>query len=161
MWTPGDSHSPESTGVFDVVAVTTTSAPLTASSAEAVARTLNRRAKSSAWRGLQTRTSSNRRISLIASRWLRACTPEPMIASTEVSGRARRSVATAEEALMLGDGDHHTRWLHHPAVRKVAQRALHGGDHLFHTQQAANGRFIQVHFCISFPLGGRYRTPHW
>src|SRR5215217_3794157 len=70
MCAPGDSHSPKSTGTFDVVAVTTTSAPRTASSAEDVARTpSNCRAKFSACRGLQTRTSSNRHTSLrVASR---------------------------------------------------------------------------------------------
>ena len=39
--------------------------------------------------GLQTRTSLSVRTWRIASRWLRACTPEPMIASTRASGRAR------------------------------------------------------------------------
>ena len=50
------------------------------------------------FRGLQTRTSRNFRTSRSASRWLRACTPEPRMASTEASARASASVATAEAA---------------------------------------------------------------
>jgi hypothetical protein len=98
MCTPGDSHSPSSTGVCEVVAVTNTSAPRTASSAEAAARMPCSSANARARRGLHTLTSRNSRTSRSASRWLRACTPEPMIASTEALDLARRSVATAETA---------------------------------------------------------------
>ena len=55
-------------------------------------------ANARARRGLHTLTSRNSRTSRSASRWLRACTPEPMIASTEALDLARCSVATAETA---------------------------------------------------------------
>src|SRR2546430_1233709 len=88
MCTPGASHSPRRIGVVAEVATTITSAPPTASSAEAAACTLNSRANRSALRGLQTLTSVNSRTSRSASRWLRACTPEPRIVSAFVSLRA-------------------------------------------------------------------------
>src|SRR5215217_1472347 len=210
MCAPGDSHSLKSTGAFDVVAVTTTSAPRTASSAEDVARTpSNCRAKFSACRGLQTRTSSNRRTSLKMAARLhpradyrqhRRVRPGEILCGDrryrggayfgdqtsvhaderlsglgleeedrrvvggdilalriegdklDAEGRAGVSGHEAEEALVLGDGDHHAHRLHHLAARKVGESALHRGDHVLNAHQTAYGSFIQVHPCIPFLL---------
>ena len=98
MCVPGASQAPDSTGVCELVATTTTSAPRTASSADAAARIPNCRAKDAAFRGLHTRTSRNVRTRRSASRWLRAWTPEPRMPSTAASGRASSRVATADTA---------------------------------------------------------------
>ena len=68
MCVPGASQAPDSTGVCELVATTTTSAPRTASSADAAARIPNCRAKDAAFRGLHTRTSRNVRTRRSASR---------------------------------------------------------------------------------------------
>ena len=98
MCVPGASHAPDSTGVCDDVATTTMSEPRTASSAVGTALTPNSLAKAAALRGLHTRTSRIVRTRRSAARWLRACTPEPRMPSTEASGRARSRVATADTA---------------------------------------------------------------
>ena len=92
------------TGSREDVAVTTTSAPRTASSAVAVASTGNgavaSAAKARACSGvrLQTRARANGLTFAIACRCDRAWTPEPRIASSCASSRASIRVATAETA---------------------------------------------------------------
>src|SRR2546422_173242 len=108
-WVPGSSHSPSKTGVSEVVATTTTSAPRTACSADGAAVRPKRSANVLAFRGLQTLTSRNGRTCRSASRWLRAWTPAPRIASTDVS------------------------------ARQSGQRTFHRRDEIFHTQQATDG----------------------
>jgi hypothetical protein len=73
MCTPGESHSPDSTAVVEVVAVTTTSAPRTASSAELAARTPCSSANTAARRGLHTLTSRKSRTSLSVARCDTTC----------------------------------------------------------------------------------------
>ena len=108
-WVPGANHSRSTIGSRAEVTVTTTSAPRTAASALSTASTGNGAsapaAKASACAGvrLQTRACSNEWARVIASRWARACTPEPRIASTCESGRARARVATAETAAVRID----------------------------------------------------------
>ena len=83
-----------STGVGDEVTSTIRSAPRTASSADSAAtigaatcpaHVRRRIARGCAACGDQTRTSFSARTSANASRWLRACTPLPMIASVDAS----------------------------------------------------------------------------
>src|ERR1039457_4475407 len=99
---PGATQASSTTGVAEVVASTTTSAPRTASAALRHTRTgaADSAANCRTWSGvgLQSRTSEKERHSVNAARWLRACTPEPRMASTAASARTMYFAETAETA---------------------------------------------------------------
>jgi len=97
---PSFSHSRRSTGSTELVAVTTTSASRTASSALPTASTPDSAASASACVavGEKIRIWSKSRTSRIASRCVRACTPAPRMPSSRASSRASSRVATADTA---------------------------------------------------------------
>ena len=95
---PSASHSRRTIGSREDVAVTTTSAPSSASSARRRlldAFQLRRLARASGSRRGRARTGARRASPRDATR---ACTPAPRIASVRDSGRASSRVATADTA---------------------------------------------------------------
>ena len=105
MCAPSETSAESSTGIFDAVASTMMCAPRAASEADAAARIgsagvecSRANASQCARVGLQTRTSASAATCRSASRWLRACTPLPMIASVFASRRARSLADTADTA---------------------------------------------------------------
>ena len=106
MWAPGESHAPFRIGFGAAVTVQMMLAPVTASSADGVTSTVTPCSAAAhspyAWAcagvRLQTRMRPRRRTASIASRWDRAWTPDPRIARSLASSRAKRRVATADVA---------------------------------------------------------------
>ena len=102
MWVPGEIHSPFKMGSVADETVQIISAPSTASLTVSNAF-MGVRLCAEAWSAnfwaflnfrLQTRTPVRLRAIPMASRWVRACTPDPNIASSAASFRASNRVAT-------------------------------------------------------------------
>src|SRR6266852_2174135 len=100
MCVPGRTHADGTSGVVELVAVTTTSAPRIASSA-AIARAPGWAAASSRaapWSRPTFRISPNLRSAVSARRCAAACGPEPKTASTSASARASNRTESALQA---------------------------------------------------------------
>ncbi len=106
MCTPSFSQRCSKIGSGLAVTVAMMSADRTAASGLAAAsigtwkrgRSSEDRAAACSALRLQIRTLRSGRTAAIASRWVRACTPAPRMASSPASGRASRSVATPDTA---------------------------------------------------------------
>ena len=108
-WAPAEIHPRSITGSAESVARTTRSAPRTASSTLGIGSTrifpgpdissAKRRARSAL--RLATRTRRSGRTQASASRWVRACVPEPTRARSPASSRDKSRVASADTAAVL------------------------------------------------------------